>query len=209
MFWVWWCFSSKIIYTINILKCRFLITLICVLLIHRWTIRARVTNKSNVRNWSNSRGEGKLFSFEIVDESVSGGVLISVCNMPMYCMSHMADFCCLHPIKCAVQQGEIKVTAFNKEVDKFFSLLEQGKVRRSHSSISIHTLSDKNLWEIWDWNDNFWICCPLKEGWLNGAGNSTCETLRLWQDLERWENSSKENFLSVAFEYCLAVFQSA
>lgn len=30
-----------------------------------------MTNKSNVRNWSNSKGEGKLFSFEIVDESVS------------------------------------------------------------------------------------------------------------------------------------------
>ncbi|XP_041864568.1 replication protein A 70 kDa DNA-binding subunit-like isoform X2 [Melanotaenia boesemani] len=59
----------------------------------KWTIRARVTNKSNVRNWSNSRGEGKLFSFEIVDES-----------------------------------GEIKITAFNNEVDKFFSLVEQGKV---------------------------------------------------------------------------------
>uniref|UniRef100_A0AAQ5YFW0 Replication protein A subunit n=1 Tax=Amphiprion ocellaris TaxID=80972 RepID=A0AAQ5YFW0_AMPOC len=59
----------------------------------KWTIRARVTNKSNIRTWSNSRGEGKLFSFEIVDES-----------------------------------GEIKITAFNNEVDKFFSLVEQGKV---------------------------------------------------------------------------------
>ncbi|KAM9347966.1 replication protein A 70 kDa DNA-binding subunit-like [Symphorus nematophorus] len=59
----------------------------------KWTVRARVTNKSNIRNWSNSKGEGKLFSFEIVDES-----------------------------------GEIRITAFNKEVDKFFSLLEQGKV---------------------------------------------------------------------------------
>uniref|UniRef100_A0A669CSI7 Replication protein A subunit n=1 Tax=Oreochromis niloticus TaxID=8128 RepID=A0A669CSI7_ORENI len=59
----------------------------------RWTIRARVTNKSSIRTWSNSRGEGKLFSFEIVDES-----------------------------------GEIRITAFNKEVDKFFSLVEQGKV---------------------------------------------------------------------------------
>uniref|UniRef100_A0A8D3CNE4 Replication protein A subunit n=1 Tax=Scophthalmus maximus TaxID=52904 RepID=A0A8D3CNE4_SCOMX len=54
---------------------------------------ARVTNKSNVRTWSNSRGDGKLFSFEIVDES-----------------------------------GEIKITAFNNEVDTFFSLVEQGKV---------------------------------------------------------------------------------
>ncbi|XP_070700384.1 replication protein A 70 kDa DNA-binding subunit-like [Pempheris klunzingeri] len=59
----------------------------------KWTVRARVTNKSSIRNWSNSRGEGKLFSFEILDES-----------------------------------GEIKITAFNKEVDRFFSLVEQGKV---------------------------------------------------------------------------------
>ncbi|XP_078121637.1 replication protein A 70 kDa DNA-binding subunit-like isoform X3 [Sander vitreus] len=59
----------------------------------KWTVRARVTNKSSIRTWSNSKGEGKLFSFEIVDES-----------------------------------GEIKITAFNKEVDKFFSLVEQGKV---------------------------------------------------------------------------------
>lgn len=35
----------------------------------KWTIRARVTNKSQIRTWSNSRGEGKLFSLELVDES--------------------------------------------------------------------------------------------------------------------------------------------
>ncbi|XP_028278141.1 replication protein A 70 kDa DNA-binding subunit-like isoform X2 [Parambassis ranga] len=61
--------------------------------VSKWTLRARVSNKSNIRTWSNSKGEGKLFSFEIVDES-----------------------------------GEIKITAFNNEVDKFFSLVEQGKV---------------------------------------------------------------------------------
>lgn len=36
---------------------------------NRWTIRARVTNKSNIRTWSNSRGEGKLFSMDLLDES--------------------------------------------------------------------------------------------------------------------------------------------
>uniref|UniRef100_A0A8C2Z9Y1 Replication protein A subunit n=1 Tax=Cyclopterus lumpus TaxID=8103 RepID=A0A8C2Z9Y1_CYCLU len=66
------------------------VSTVCIL---SWTIRARVTNKSSIRTWSNSRGEGKLFSFEILDES-----------------------------------GEIKITAFNNEVDKFFSLVEQGKV---------------------------------------------------------------------------------
>uniref|UniRef100_A0A3Q4BH98 Replication protein A subunit n=1 Tax=Mola mola TaxID=94237 RepID=A0A3Q4BH98_MOLML len=59
----------------------------------KWTIRARVTNKSSIRTWSNSRGDGKLFSMEIVDET-----------------------------------GEIRVTGFNQEVDKFFSLVEAGKV---------------------------------------------------------------------------------
>lgn len=37
----------------------------------RWTIRARVSNKSSIRTWSNSRGDGKLFTVELVDESVS------------------------------------------------------------------------------------------------------------------------------------------
>ncbi|XP_035479247.2 replication protein A 70 kDa DNA-binding subunit isoform X1 [Scophthalmus maximus] len=59
----------------------------------KWTIRARVTNKSSIRTWSNSRGDGKLFSMEIVDES-----------------------------------SEIRVTGFNQEVDKFYSLIETGKV---------------------------------------------------------------------------------
>ncbi|XP_077579422.1 replication protein A 70 kDa DNA-binding subunit isoform X2 [Stigmatopora nigra] len=61
--------------------------------VSKWTIRARVTNKSSIRTWSNARGEGKLFSMEIVDES-----------------------------------GEIRVTAFNQEVDKYFELIEVGKV---------------------------------------------------------------------------------
>ncbi|XP_069082241.1 replication protein A 70 kDa DNA-binding subunit [Pleurodeles waltl] len=59
----------------------------------KWTIRARVTNKSQIRTWSNSRGEGKLFSIEMVDES-----------------------------------GEIRATAFNEQVDKFYTLIELNKV---------------------------------------------------------------------------------
>ena len=36
---------------------------------NRWRIRARVTQKSGIRTWSNSRGEGKLFSVNLLDES--------------------------------------------------------------------------------------------------------------------------------------------
>lgn len=32
-------------------------------------IKARVTTKSPVRTWANARGEGKLFSMDLIDES--------------------------------------------------------------------------------------------------------------------------------------------
>ncbi|KAI9564074.1 Replication protein A 70 kDa D-binding subunit [Daphnia sinensis] len=60
---------------------------------NKWTIKARVTNKSDIRTWSNSRGEGKLFSLDMIDET-----------------------------------GEIRATAFNAECDKFYHMIEIGKV---------------------------------------------------------------------------------
>lgn len=36
---------------------------------NKWTIRARVVYKAPVRTWSNQRGEGKLFSMDLIDES--------------------------------------------------------------------------------------------------------------------------------------------
>ena len=35
---------------------------------NRWTIRGRVTMKSEVKHFQNARGEGKLFSFDLLDE---------------------------------------------------------------------------------------------------------------------------------------------
>lgn len=36
---------------------------------NKWTIKARVTSKSEIKHWSNARGEGKLFSCNFLDES--------------------------------------------------------------------------------------------------------------------------------------------
>lgn len=36
---------------------------------NKWTIKARVTNKSEVKHWHNRSGEGKLFSVTLLDES--------------------------------------------------------------------------------------------------------------------------------------------
>ena len=35
---------------------------------NKWTIKARVTSKGEVRNWTNARGAGKLFSVDLLDE---------------------------------------------------------------------------------------------------------------------------------------------
>ncbi len=61
---------------------------------NRWTIRARVTTKSDIRTWSNAKGEGSLFSIELLDSS------------------HM----------------DIRATFFKEAVDKFYTLLQIGKV---------------------------------------------------------------------------------
>lgn len=53
-------------------------------MLRRWTIRARVTNKSGIRTWSNSRGEGKLFSMDLVDESVRNNCLGFSFNMSLW-----------------------------------------------------------------------------------------------------------------------------
>ncbi|TFK54656.1 replication factor-a protein [Heliocybe sulcata] len=36
---------------------------------NNWTIKARVTQKTDVKTWSNQRGEGKLFSVTLMDET--------------------------------------------------------------------------------------------------------------------------------------------
>lgn len=61
---------------------------------NRWTIRARVTNRSDIRTWSNARGEGSLFSVDMLDSS---GV-------------------------------DIRGTFFKEAVDKYYNMVEEGKV---------------------------------------------------------------------------------
>lgn len=60
---------------------------------NRWTIQARVTTKSDIRTWSNAKGEGSLFSVELLDSSM-----------------------------------DIRGTFFKEAVDKFYHVLEVGKI---------------------------------------------------------------------------------
>ena len=36
---------------------------------NKWTIKARVTSKGDIRTWNKSTGSGKLFSFDLMDDS--------------------------------------------------------------------------------------------------------------------------------------------
>lgn len=58
---------------------------------NKWVIKARVTSKSAIRTWNNAKGEGKLFSMDLMDES-----------------------------------GQIRVTAFRDQVDKFYDMIQVG-----------------------------------------------------------------------------------
>ena len=35
----------------------------------RWKIKARITSKSDMKRWSNARGEGTLFSIDLLDSA--------------------------------------------------------------------------------------------------------------------------------------------
>lgn len=60
----------------------------------RWAVKARVTAKGDLRRYNNAKGDGKVFSFDLLD---SDG-------------------------------GEIRVTCFNAVVDRFYDIIEVGKV---------------------------------------------------------------------------------
>eukprot|EP01138_Halocafeteria_seosinensis_P008597 gb/GECG01008787.1/.p1 GENE.gb/GECG01008787.1/~~gb/GECG01008787.1/.p1 ORF type:complete len:685 (+),score=106.24 gb/GECG01008787.1/:1-2055(+) len=62
--------------------------------LQNWMIKVRVTNKSDVRHWKNAKGEGSLFSCDLLDEHGT----------------------------------EIRATFFKDAVDKFFEVIQEGKV---------------------------------------------------------------------------------
>lgn len=99
--------------------------------LHRWTIRARVTQKSEIKNWSNARGDGKLFSMTLMDESVSPLVesILHIVKSSRVSFRLRSDRrSCFSSL---ATQTQIKATAFNEEVDYFYDMIEEGRVSSS------------------------------------------------------------------------------
>uniref|UniRef100_A0A2P2IVV6 Replication protein A subunit n=2 Tax=Rhizophora mucronata TaxID=61149 RepID=A0A2P2IVV6_RHIMU len=84
----------------------------------RWAIKARVTAKGDIRRYNNARGDGKVFSFDLLDSDGS----------------------------------EIRVTCFNAVVDRFYDVIEVGRVylisKGSLKPAQKNFNHLKNEWEI-------------------------------------------------------------
>lgn len=80
-----------------------------------------MTSKSDIRHWQNQKGEGKLFSVNLVDASV---------RFPPFplCFSPFPLFFRTNSPRCYDVQGEIRATGFNNAVDNLYPLLEENKV---------------------------------------------------------------------------------
>ncbi|CAI9100690.1 OLC1v1037845C1 [Oldenlandia corymbosa var. corymbosa] len=96
----------------------------------RWAIKARVTAKGNLRRYNNAKGDGKVFSFDLLD---SDG-------------------------------GEIRATCFNAVVDRFYDVIEVGKVYIISKGSLKAAKKDfnhlKNEWEIFLESSSTVDLCP-------------------------------------------------
>ncbi|KAF5748440.1 replication protein A 70 kDa DNA-binding subunit A [Tripterygium wilfordii] len=100
----------------------------------RWAIKARVTAKGDLRRYNNARGDGKVFSFDLLD---SDG-------------------------------GEIRVTCFNTVVDRFYDVIEVGRVylisKGSLKPAQKNFNHLKNEWEIFLEATSTVELCPHEDG---------------------------------------------
>lgn len=100
----------------------------------RWAIKARITAKGDLRRYNNARGDGKVFSFDLLD---SDG-------------------------------GEIRVTCFNAVVDRFYDVVEVGKVylisKGSLKPAQKNFNHLKNDWEIFLEATSTVDLCPEEDG---------------------------------------------
>lgn len=100
----------------------------------RWAIKARVTAKGELRRYNNARGDGKVFSFDLLD---SDG-------------------------------GEIRVTCFNAIVDRFYGVIEVGKVymisKGSLKPVQKNFNHLNNDWEIFLETSSIVELCPEVDG---------------------------------------------
>ncbi|KAL8776436.1 MAG: hypothetical protein Q9203_007378 [Teloschistes exilis] len=87
---------------------------------HKWTIKARVTNKSDIKTWHNKNGEGKLFSVNLLDESgeIRGTGFNDQCDMLYELFQEGGVYYITSP--CRVQLAKKQFTNLNNDYELTF-----------------------------------------------------------------------------------------
>ena len=87
---------------------------------HKWTIKARCTNKSDIKNWHNKNGEGKLFSVNLLDESgeIRGTGFNEQCDQLYEVFREGGVYYITSP--CRVQMAKKQFTNLNNDYELTF-----------------------------------------------------------------------------------------
>ncbi|KAL8710876.1 MAG: hypothetical protein Q9220_004680 [cf. Caloplaca sp. 1 TL-2023] len=87
---------------------------------HKWTIKARCTNKSDIKTWHNKNGEGKLFSVNLLDESgeIRGTGFNEQCDQLYELFQEGGVYYITSP--CRVQMAKKQFTNLNNDYELTF-----------------------------------------------------------------------------------------
>ncbi len=87
---------------------------------HKWTIKARCTNKSDIKTWHNKNGEGKLFSVNLLDESgeIRGTGFNDQCDALYEVFQEGGVYYITSP--CRVQMAKKQFTNLNNDYELTF-----------------------------------------------------------------------------------------
>lgn len=129
----------------------------------RWAIKARVTAKGDLRRYNNAKGDGKVFSFDLLD---SDG-------------------------------GEIRATCFNAVVDRFYDVIQVGKVYMISKGSLKPARKDfnhlNNEWEIFLETTSTIHLCPDEDAAIPRQQFS----FRPISEIEKAENNSILDIIGV------------
>ncbi|KAL8838161.1 MAG: hypothetical protein Q9176_005244 [Flavoplaca citrina] len=87
---------------------------------HKWTIKARCTNKSDIKTWHNKNGEGRLFSVNLLDESgeIRGTGFNEQCDQLYEVFREGGVYYITSP--CRVQMAKKQFTNLNNDYELTF-----------------------------------------------------------------------------------------
>ncbi|KAL8699522.1 MAG: hypothetical protein Q9224_001374 [Gallowayella concinna] len=87
---------------------------------HKWTIKARCTNRSDIKTWHNKNGEGKLFSVNLLDESgeIRGTGFNDQCDALYEIFQEGGVYYVTSP--CRVQMAKKQFTNLNNDYELMF-----------------------------------------------------------------------------------------